>query len=104
MRTWHRLAVGRHDFIRGCDSDRLHPLDESFVESRGNDQRKDPGKGIVGWDAVFQLEKGLEPIFGRLAERFQFDEVFGFTNDGEDCDDDDFIKLMRFASVASRGG
>jgi len=79
----------------------LHLLDESFVESRRSDQRKDSGKGIVIWDAVFQLEKGLEPIFGHFAEHFQFGEVFGFTNDGEDCGDDDVIKLMRFASVAS---
>ena len=65
MRTSHRLAVDRDDFICGSDSDRLHPLDESFVESHGSDQRKDPGNGIVELDAVFQLEKGLEPIFVR---------------------------------------
>jgi len=59
---------------------------------------------IVRWNAVFKLEKGLEPIFGRLSERFHFGEVFGSTNDGEDGDDDDVVKLMRFASVDSRIG
>jgi hypothetical protein len=101
-RTSHRLAVDCHDFVRSCAPNRLHPLNEALVEGRRTEQRKDAGKGIVRRDAVFQLEKGLEPILGCLPKGFHFREVLGAANDGEDGDDDDLIELMRFAAIDSR--
>ena len=66
------------------------------------DTRKDSRKGVMRRNAVFQFQKGVEPILFGFPEGFHLREVSGVTNCGENRNRNDINQHMIFAAIDSR--
>ena len=69
MRATHRLAIDGHDLARQHLTNRGHPGPKALLERPRRQQREDPPEGVVGGDAVGQLQELSKPRLLGAPER-----------------------------------
>ena len=92
MRTAHRFSINSDYLASGHFTDRLYPFQKAVLELLGIQERENPAEGIVGRDAVGQLQKSLQPLFFGFTEYLQVNPAIRSTDnttngDGHNVDE-----------------
>src|SRR5215475_9903878 len=82
-----------------CFVEGVQPLDERLLQRHGVEAIKDPLEGVMGRDAVGQLQEALEPVLAAAGESGQVDPGVGPADDGTEGHDDNVQQQVAFAAV-----
>src|SRR5262245_31166121 len=77
----------------------VQPLDERLLQRHGVEAIKDPLEGVMGRDAVRQLQEALEPVFAAASEGSQVNPGVGPGDNGTKGHDDDVEEQVTLAAV-----
>ena len=88
------LAVDRHDLPPGQLVEGPDPGDEAVVELAGIEQLEDAGEGVVGRDAIGELQEGLQPLALGPAVGGDLDGGLAAGDGAAEGDDEDIDQAM----------
>src|SRR6516165_2609666 len=77
----------------------VQPLDESLLQRHGVEAIKDPLEGVMGGDAVGQLQEALEPVLAAAGEGSHVNPSVGPGDNGTKGHDDDVEEQVTLAAV-----
>src|SRR5208337_494817 len=99
------LTVDRHYLALGLLVEGSDPLDEAVVELTGIEQLEYPGEGVVGWDAIGELQEGLQPLSFGPAVGGDLDSGLAAGDSAAEGDDEDLDQsVLRVAGLAAGVG
>ena len=103
-RTAQGLAVDGDEFTAVVPAQTLGPLDEEVVELLGIDQTEDIAKGVVGRNAVVEIQMLLEPRSAGLPKLFKLSKRVGSRKHGAQGDEENFAQGIVSAGRSPRVG
>ncbi len=102
VRAAKGLAVEGDD-LGGQDlCHRFHPALEAAPKLDGIEGGKDPVEGVMGGNAMRQVQEGGEPLRFGFSEQLDAIPALGAANDGADGDDDDTEQRVKLGSLDPR--
>lgn len=78
-----------------------HPAGEALLKGHGVEAGEDALEGVVGGDAMGQVQKALEPGEAFAAEQGDLLEVVGTSDDGTQGNDQEGIEGVQLAAIDS---
>ena len=100
--TTHRLAVYGHHLAGHEGRHRLGPLHETALELLRVQPGENVAEGVVGGNAVGQVQKGAEPLLLALAEHLHVDPGIRAADYGADGDCHDVQQLVSLSPLYPR--
>jgi hypothetical protein len=102
MGTPERFTVdGNHVESIASELQAGYPFQECFLECFGVNHAKDSTDGIVGGNAVSELDKLLEPGEPDLGEQFDVFPSVSATEHGKNGQNKDILEVMSLGSIHS---
>ena len=98
----HRFAVDGDELVAEFAVDFLDESDEASVEFFGVNGRKNTSESVVARHPVREFEEFFKPRFFEFSEALHVVKALALANDGGQCDEEDFAKIMPLVSTCSR--